>query len=183
MNKKWLGVFDKYCIRNPWRRARFYRKHHYLHDIGEDCYIATPIWSQESDLISIGNNVWITSGIQFINHDASVQVVQKARQCHGLDKVGIIRIGSNVFIGNNCILLPGIEIGDNCIIGAGSVVTKSVPAGSVIAGNPAVCVTTFDEYADKCIAHADTYPWLWAKSNQEVHEGRKKYFWEEGHLK
>jgi acetyltransferase-like isoleucine patch superfamily enzyme len=47
------------------------------------------------------------------------------------------RIGRNCFIGGRSLILPGVEIGDSCIVGAGSVVTKSVPANSIVAGNPA----------------------------------------------
>lgn len=47
------------------------------------------------------------------------------------------RIGKNCFIGGQSLILPGIAIGDGCIIGAGSVVTKDVPAGCAVAGNPA----------------------------------------------
>ena len=47
------------------------------------------------------------------------------------------RIGKNCFIGGRSLILPGIEIGDNCIVGAGAVVTKSVPPRSIVAGNPA----------------------------------------------
>lgn len=47
------------------------------------------------------------------------------------------RIGSNCFIGGRSLILPGITIGDDCVIGAGSVVTKDVPPRSVVAGNPA----------------------------------------------
>lgn len=47
------------------------------------------------------------------------------------------RIGKNCFIGGSSLILPGIEIGDGCVVGAGSVVTKSVPSGCVVAGNPA----------------------------------------------
>lgn len=47
------------------------------------------------------------------------------------------RIGANCFIGGRSLILPGVEIGDNCVVGAGAVVTKSVPPRSIVAGNPA----------------------------------------------
>lgn len=47
------------------------------------------------------------------------------------------RIGRNCFIGGRSMILPGIEIGDGCIVGAGAVVTKSIPPGCIVAGNPA----------------------------------------------
>ena len=47
------------------------------------------------------------------------------------------RIGRNCFIGGRAMILPGVEIGDGCIVGAGAVVTKSVPPGCIVAGNPA----------------------------------------------
>jgi serine acetyltransferase len=47
------------------------------------------------------------------------------------------RIGRNCFIGGRSLILPGVTIGDSCIVGAGSVVTRSVPANSIVAGNPA----------------------------------------------
>ncbi|HOP59466.1 MAG TPA: acyltransferase, partial [Bacteroidales bacterium] len=56
------------------------------------------------------------------------------------DVFGKIKIGNNVFIGNNCTILPGTTVGDNCIIGAGSVVRGNFPENSVIVGNPAKVV-------------------------------------------
>ena len=47
-----------------------------------------------------------------------------------------VKIGNNVWIGGNVVILPGVTIGDNCTIGAGSVVTKDIPASSIAYGNP-----------------------------------------------
>lgn len=64
------------------------------------------------------------------------------------------RIGRNCFIGGNAIILPGITIGDNCVVAAGSVVTRDVPTGSIIGGNPArilrsdIVVGAYGRFAD-----------------------------------
>lgn len=52
------------------------------------------------------------------------------------------RIGQNCFIGGRSLILPGVTIGDSCIVGAGSVVTRSVPPNSIVAGNPAKLIYT-----------------------------------------
>ena len=46
-------------------------------------------------------------------------------------------VGSNCFIGAQAIIMPGVRVGDECIVGSGAVVTKDVPSGSIVAGNPA----------------------------------------------
>jgi len=60
-----------------------------------------------------------------------------------------IEIKNDVFIGISCIILPGVTIGNNCIIGAGSVVTKDIPDNSVAAGVPARIIKSTDEYLEK----------------------------------
>lgn len=52
------------------------------------------------------------------------------------------RIGRNCFIGGRSLILPGVTIGDSCIVGAGSVVTRDVPPNSIVAGNPAKVIYT-----------------------------------------
>ena len=65
------------------------------------------------------------------------------------DKIGRIRIGNNVNIGWNAIIMPGVTIGNNCVVGAGAVVNKDVPDNSVVAGVPARIIETIEEYAEK----------------------------------
>ena len=62
---------------------------------------------------------------------------------------GCIEVKNNVFIGSNTIILPNVRIGNNVMIGAGSVVTKDVPDNSVVVGNPARVIESFDEYLEK----------------------------------
>ena len=96
-------------------------------------------------LLSIGEYCKITSGVIILTHDYSRSVL---RRVYG-DVVGESRkteIGNNVFIGMNSIILMGTKIGDNCIIGAGSVCHGTYPNNSVIAGNPARVICSLDEY-------------------------------------
>lgn len=58
-------------------------------------------------------------------------------------KTAPVKIGDNVWIGMNAVILKGVIIGDNSVVAAGSVVTKSVPSNTIVAGNPAVAVKTF----------------------------------------
>lgn len=60
-----------------------------------------------------------------------------------------VKIGNNVWFGENVTVMPGVEIGDNVIVGIGSIVTKSIPSGSVAVGVPAKVICTFDEYYNR----------------------------------
>ncbi len=63
--------------------------------------------------------------------------------------MGRIRVGNNCFIGHSVIVLPGVTIGDNVIIGAGSVVSRNIPSDSVAAGVPAKVICSLDEYYER----------------------------------
>ena len=65
------------------------------------------------------------------------------------DCFGKVVIGDYVYIGSNALIMPGVTIGNNVLVAAGSVVTKSIPSNSVVAGNPARIICTVDEYYDR----------------------------------
>jgi len=94
-------------------------------------------------LISIGNNCVFAPNVRLIAHDAS------AKHAVGYAKIGRIDIGDNCFLGDSVIVLPGVCIGSNSIIGAGSIVTKDIPPDSVAAGSPARVLCSAADYADK----------------------------------
>jgi maltose O-acetyltransferase len=91
-------------------------------------------------LISIGDNCTICPNVRLIAHDAST------KKHLGYTKIGRIEIKENCFIGDSVIVLPGVTIGPNAIVGAGAVVVKDVPPGKIVSGNPAREINTLDNY-------------------------------------
>ncbi len=94
-------------------------------------------------LIQIGDGVTLAPGVHVLAHDAS------SKHLTGLTKIGRVEIQREVFVGANSTILPGVTVGENSIIGAGSVVTKDVPPNTVVSGNPAKSVCSTEEYASK----------------------------------
>ena len=96
--------------------------------------------------VSIGDNVLIGSGCLITDTDAH-PIDWRDRREGGDDKKGVapVVIGNDVFIGARSIILKGVTIGDRAVIGAGSVVSKDVPADCIVAGNPARVVRLLQE--------------------------------------
>ena len=66
-----------------------------------------------------------------------------------MNSSGHVTIGNNIYLGTNVVVLKGVTIGDNCVIGACSLVTKNIPANSVAAGVPCRVICSIDEYYRK----------------------------------
>lgn len=115
--------------------------------IGEDCRILSDIVTSEPWLVTVGDRVTVSSGVRFITHDGTGWLYrdEKGRRY----RYAPVSIGSDVFIGAGATILPGVTVGNRCVVGAGSVVTKSVPDGTVVAGNPARPLRTWDELSDR----------------------------------
>jgi len=114
--------------------------------LGEDCNICAHTLV-ESDVI-IGNNVTVKSGVYiwdgtriednvFLGPNATLTNDPMPRSKQYPDRFSGITLKKGCSIGANATILPGITIGENAMVGAGAVVTKDVPANTVVAGNPA----------------------------------------------
>ena len=94
-------------------------------------------------LIDIGDDVTLAPRVVVLAHDAST------KRALGYTRIGRVSIGDRVFVGGNALILPGVRIGSDSIIGAGSVVTSDVAPGQVCVGNPAHAVASTSDYLNK----------------------------------
>lgn len=101
--------------------------------VGKNCHglAASTIDVAHCWLIEIGDNVTFAPQVYLLAHDAST------KRYLDYTKIAKIIIKDHAFIGARALIMPGVTIGENAIIAAGSVVTKSVPDGCVAGGNPA----------------------------------------------
>ena len=133
---------------------------------GKNVWIVPPMKLAVGKYISIGEGCYFNAGTTFID-DWKIEI---GKNClfgpnvtlcttghpispnHRMDGMYSfpIKIGNTCWIGANVIVLPGVTIGDNTVIGAGSVVTKDIPANVVAAGNPCRVLRSIDERDEAC---------------------------------
>lgn len=130
-----------------------------LHFSGVPNYISSDVYLDECKLITIGVDCVVSKRVVFLTHDYSLTTGLKAiGKTPEVDKmiVDTITLGNNVFVGLGSTLLPGTNIGDNCIIGAGCVVKGDIPSNSVVIGNPAKVICSLSDYANKKLSNWDS---------------------------
>lgn len=127
--KKLIGkTGSTFLIEQP-----FYCDYGYNIKIGENFYANHNCVILDGAKVTFGDNVFIAPGCGFYTAGHPVDPIQRNE---GLEYAYPITIGNNVWIGAQVIVLPGVSIGDNTIIGAGSVVTKDIPPNVIAVGNP-----------------------------------------------
>jgi acetyltransferase-like isoleucine patch superfamily enzyme len=103
--------------------------------VGSDCYFGRELFLDLQDTIEIENNVTISHRVMILTHtDAGASPLSNTR-IRTTQAPVVIRGGA--YIGANVTILEGVEIGEEAVVGAGAVVTRSVPAGAVVVGVPA----------------------------------------------
>jgi hypothetical protein len=131
-------------------------------------------------LVTIGSNCYFNSHFTLLTHDWVTKVfIQSGREF--LSSSGRVTIGNNVSTGQHVMVLKGVTIGDNVFIGAGSIVTKDIPANSIAVGAPCKVVMYLEDYYQKRLGQYEAEALDYAKSITERF-GRKPTsadFWEE----
>lgn len=186
MNKKFINykrIFMLlYCslTRSGFKRAKILKKNNYFHHQGMNCYFATNYFGTEPWLISFGENVHVASGVRFITHDVTANMLQRKGVSGKItNRIGKIEIGNDVVIGANAIILYDVKIGDNVVIAAGSVVTSDVPSGAVVAGVPARKISDSEKYYKKVLEFSEAVPWDESIPLSQRKKLQEAYFWGE----
>lgn len=130
--------------------------------VGKGCDFVSPgpNFGSEPYLIEIGNNTTVSFDVAFVTHDAGTRVLRNLATNEKEKQTviyGNIAVGNNCFIGCRSTILPGVKIGDNVIIGAGSVVNRDIPSNSVAAGVPCKVICSLEEYKEK---HKDDFLYM-----------------------
>lgn len=179
------SIQRRWIMRNPtsfisWMRDKGVK-------IGEDFKIAAngPLANITIDmtrptLISIGDKVTVNKNFTLVTHDFVSGVFLNSYR-EFVPSSGRVTIGNNVRFGANCTVLKGVNIGDNCFISAGSVVSNDIPANSIASGNPCKVVTTLDTFYKFRQKACEKEAYIYAQSIQQRY-GRRPVptdFWEE----
>lgn len=114
-------------------------------NIGKNNLIGKGHWSSEPYLITVGSNCQLTNCKIFTHGGGQVLRTEHPN----FDTFGKVFIGDNVYIGTDALIMPGVTIGNNALIAAGSVVTKSVEARTVVGGNPAKFICTIEDFYER----------------------------------
>ncbi len=146
------------AILRLWVRLRIWNVRRRGLNAAPDCrFEGYPNFGSEPYLITIGKHVAMASEVSFITHDGGTHVFRDRERYRRVIKYGRITIHDNCVLGHRVILLPGVSVGPNSVVAAGSVVTRNIPPDVLAAGNPAVPVMSMEQYAEWALAATPEY--------------------------
>ena len=135
--KQILGKTGKTLLIEP----NFFCDYGYNIEVGENFYMNHNCVVLDCAKVTFGDNVFIGPNCSFYT---PIHPLKAKERNSGIEKALPIKVGNNVWFGGNVVVLPNVKIGDNSVIGAGSVVTKDIPANVVAVGNPCKVIKKID---------------------------------------
>lgn len=136
--KKILGKTKE----NVWIEPYFWCDYGYKIEVGENFYANHGLTILDAGKVIFGDNVFIGPNCGF---HTSGHPLDYERRNKGLEYAYPIKVGNNVWFGAAVQVMPNVTIGDNVVIGAGSIVTKDIPSNSVAVGSPCKVIRKLDE--------------------------------------
>jgi acetyltransferase-like isoleucine patch superfamily enzyme len=168
-----MDLINKKIIKQFLLTGKFLTPESYLRKlgvmIGKNCFISPcKVVGYEGYLIEIGDYVRISQNVKFFTHGLIIMLRERHNDPE-LDYFGKIKIGNYTSIGEGVRIIAGVTIGENVIIGTGSVVTKSIPDNCIAAGNPAQIIGNTDEFYSRIKMNYNTKSGLMSnKSKKEL---------------
>lgn len=136
------------------KRTDFLKQSGIFAGFGDNCYYCSRKIPEEPYMVKLHNNVVIAANVNFVTHDVindmlARKIGSEPGETLSEYHMGTIEVFDNVAIGSDVTILYGTKIGPNAIVAAGSVVTKDVPEGTIVGGNPAKVIGTLDALIEK----------------------------------
>lgn len=152
-----LPLYKRVCRPDGKQWAEYLRRHGNLYQMGTGCSILPSTRIIDPAYTRIGNRVCLGS-CTLICHDGAIEMLYQRHHLR-IDRVAPITIEDDVFVGEGAILLGGTTVGEGSIVGAGAVLRQSVPAGSIVMGNPAKVVGKVEDMIRFWEAESMGLPW------------------------
>jgi acetyltransferase-like isoleucine patch superfamily enzyme len=156
----WAGLRDRSGEAERGKPSAYARWRAQGVKIGVDCAIYEAFLDPLCPfLIEIGDRVIMSGGVAVLAHDAVLMGWRRKQ------RFARVRILDDCFIGHRAMIMPGVTIGPRSVVAAGAIVTKDVPADTIVAGNPARVLTTLPDYLaridrDDFVGKLVDIPWV-----------------------
>ncbi len=144
-----------FCLPSSSQRTKFIYKHKVFQECGENLFFQPRKLPADPKFIKFHNNVVVAADVTFVNHDVLYLLYRNMSDKPVIQHIECTEIHDNVFLGMGAMILPGVSIGPNAVVAAGSIVTKDVPPNSVVGGNPARVIGDFNKLFEKRVLESE----------------------------